>query len=172
VVLIDAGPDFRAQSLREQLTHIDAVLYTHSHADHILGLDDLRPFSFKRGRIPLYADPGVSDVLKRIFEYTFSTANSYPHKAKVDLHPLPERLTLFEAHFIRVPVQHGKEMSAIAADDLVRLSEIFARIDEDPTIRVLVLTGTGDVLSVCTMLMHHRHDLAPGGRCRHPVCLP
>ena len=59
VVVIDTGPDFREQALRSRLTRVDAVFYTHSHADHILGLDDLRPLSFnvfrEGGPIPLYA---------------------------------------------------------------------------------------------------------------------
>ena len=61
VVVIDTGPDFREQALRAGLKRVDAVLYTHSHADHILGLDDLRPLSFtafrEGGPIPLYAAP-------------------------------------------------------------------------------------------------------------------
>ena len=110
VVLIDAGPDFREQALREALTHIDAVLYTHGHADHILGLDDLRPLSFKKGRIPLYAEPETSEILKRVFNYTFSAENNYPTKARVDLHELPETLTLHNTTFTRIPVQHGEQM--------------------------------------------------------------
>ena len=56
-VLIDTGQDFRQQALREKIQHVDAVLYTHSHADHILGLDDLRPLSFRHAAgMPLYAD--------------------------------------------------------------------------------------------------------------------
>ncbi|HZE23145.1 MAG TPA: MBL fold metallo-hydrolase, partial [Blattabacteriaceae bacterium] len=55
-VLIDTTPDFREQAIREKIKRLDAVLYTHAHADHILGLDDIRPLSFKReGKIPLYA---------------------------------------------------------------------------------------------------------------------
>ena len=56
-VLIDTTPDFREQALRENITQIDAVLYTHTHADHILGMDDLRPLSFKHrpGKLPFYA---------------------------------------------------------------------------------------------------------------------
>ncbi len=110
VVLIDAGPDFRQQALRENLTRVDAVLYTHGHADHVLGLDDLRPLSFKTGRIPLYAEPETASVLARIFDYTFSQANTYPTKARVDLHELPEVLSLFGAKFTRIPVQHGGQM--------------------------------------------------------------
>ncbi len=107
-VLIDSGPDFRQQALREDLRHIDAVLYTHSHADHILGLDDLRPLSFQRpGKIPLYADETTATVLRHIFEYTFSESNDYPHKARVALHPLESHTQLFGADFITVPLMHG-----------------------------------------------------------------
>lgn len=110
VVLVDAGPDFREQALREKLTRVDAVLYTHGHADHVLGLDDLRPLSFKTGRIPLYAEPQTTEILKRIFDYTFSEANPYPTKARVDLRDLPDTLLLFDVSFIRIPVQHGAEL--------------------------------------------------------------
>src|SRR6185437_2555749 len=72
-VIIDTGQDFREQALRERIRHIDAVLYTHPHADHILGMDDLRPLTFDRGApLPLYADDATAAVLRRIFEYTFS----------------------------------------------------------------------------------------------------
>ncbi len=88
-VLIDTGPDFRQQALRENLRTIDAVLYTHSHADHIMGLDDLRPLSFKNpDKIPLYADSTTTQVLQQVFEYTFSESNRYPYKARVELRPL------------------------------------------------------------------------------------
>ncbi len=108
-VLIDSGPDFRQQVLRENITRIDAVLYTHSHADHILGLDDLRPLSFKgTKKIPLYADRTTADVLQTIFEYTFSESNTYPHKARVALHPLKPQTHLFGADFITVPLLHGE----------------------------------------------------------------
>src|SRR5258708_26524369 len=74
-VVIDTGPDFRMQALREGIHQVDAVLYTHSHADHILGLDDLRPLSFKhKNKIPLYADDDATNVIERICAYTFDTA--------------------------------------------------------------------------------------------------
>lgn len=108
-VLIDSGPDFREQALREHLSHIDSVLYTHAHADHILGLDDLRPLSFKGPqKIPLYADPSTIKVLETVFEYTFSEANHYPHKARVELHPLEAQTNLFGAEFLTVPLLHGE----------------------------------------------------------------
>lgn len=107
-VLIDTGPDFRQQALRENLRSIDAVLYTHSHADHIMGLDDLRPLSFKKpDRIPLYADSKTSQVLRQVFEYTFSESNKYPYKARVELRPLEDHTRIFGADFVRVPLLHG-----------------------------------------------------------------
>ena len=112
-VLIDSGPDFRQQALREGIDHIDAVLYTHAHADHILGLDDLRPLSFQRKeKIPLYADQATASVLERMFEYTFSDSNKYPFKARVALHPLEDVTPLFGINFLRVPLLHGELQTA------------------------------------------------------------
>jgi phosphoribosyl 1,2-cyclic phosphate phosphodiesterase len=113
VVVIDTGPDFREQALRNGLTRVDAVLYTHSHADHILGLDDLRPLSFTVFRegapIPLYATPETTEVLERIYDYTFSPQATYPNRARVQLEPLQERNMVHGVEFVRVPVLHGQK---------------------------------------------------------------
>lgn len=112
VVVIDTGPDFREQALRNSLTRVDAVFYTHSHADHILGMDDLRPLSFvvyrEGGPIPLYAAPETAKALERIYEYTFSPQSTYPTRARVQLQPLAERTLVHGVEFLRVPVQHGE----------------------------------------------------------------
>ena len=111
VVVIDTGPDFREQALRAGLTRVDAVLYTHWHADHILGLDDLRPLSFtvfrEGGPIPLYASETTTATLERIFEYTFSPNATYANRAKVRLLPLAARNLVHGVDFVRVPVMHG-----------------------------------------------------------------
>lgn len=108
-VIIDTGPDFRMQALREGIDHVDAVLYTHSHADHILGLDDLRPLSFKhKSKIPLYADPAAADVIERIFDYTFDPSALYPARAQVEMHRLGESVEIEGATFTRIPLTHGK----------------------------------------------------------------
>ncbi|MGD0801508.1 MAG: MBL fold metallo-hydrolase [Terracidiphilus sp.] len=112
VVVIDTGPDFREQALRNGLTRVDAVFYTHSHADHILGLDDLRPLSFtvfrEGGPIPLYASAETIEVLERVYDYTFSPNSTYPTRARVQLHPLAERTALSGVYVLRVPVLHGE----------------------------------------------------------------
>jgi phosphoribosyl 1,2-cyclic phosphate phosphodiesterase len=111
-VVIDTGPDFREQALRAGLKRVDAVFYTHSHADHILGLDDLRPLSFiafrEGGPIPLYASEETRAVLERVYEYTFSAHANYPTRAKVKLELLGERNPVHGVEFLRVPVQHGE----------------------------------------------------------------
>jgi phosphoribosyl 1,2-cyclic phosphate phosphodiesterase len=109
-VVIDTGQDFRQQALRENIRQIDAVLYTHPHADHILGMDDLRPLTFQRPNgLPLYADDATVAVLHRIFEYTFSPNAKYPTRARVELRRLNdhESVEIDGLRFQRVPVQHG-----------------------------------------------------------------
>ncbi len=113
-MVIDTGPDFHAQAIREGLSRVDAVLYTHGHADHVLGMDDLRPLTFHRvGGVPLYADDPTADTIERVFDYTFRKQNRYPTSARVNLHRIPSEpgaeIELFGAHFLRVPVIHGKD---------------------------------------------------------------
>ena len=112
VVVIDTGPDFRSQAMQANIKRVDAVFYTHSHADHILGLDDLRPLSFvnfrKTGPIPLYATPETRAVLEKIFSYTFSPDSKYPNRAKVVLKDVADGADVYGVRFIPIPVFHGE----------------------------------------------------------------
>jgi phosphoribosyl 1,2-cyclic phosphate phosphodiesterase len=107
-VLIDTTPDFRHQAIREGIRHLDAVLYTHAHADHILGLDDLRPLTFWHdGKIPLYAHAPVLERLRHIFSYIFEGEYSFGGKAEVQLNEINGPVEFFGACFIPVKVMHG-----------------------------------------------------------------
>jgi phosphoribosyl 1,2-cyclic phosphate phosphodiesterase len=108
-ILIDTTPDFREQAIREQIRMIDAVLYTHTHADHILGIDDLRPLSFrhKPGKLPLYARPEATEFLRSMFRYIFEADYKFGGLAQVELRPLEGPLELFGARFEPVTVIHG-----------------------------------------------------------------
>ncbi len=75
--VIDCGPDFRQQMLNAKCSRLDGVIFTHEHADHTAGLDDIRPFYFKQGDIPIYAHNRVLKALKDRFAYIFETENKY-----------------------------------------------------------------------------------------------
>ena len=108
-VLIDTSPDFREQAIREKIRQIDAVLYTHTHADHILGIDDLRPLSFRRdGSIPLYARPEAAEFLRSMFRYIFDANYKFGGIARVELKPIEGPIELFGARFDPVKVIHGE----------------------------------------------------------------
>ena len=81
--IIDCGPDFRQQMLRENVHSINGVLFTHEHADHNAGIDDLRPFTYKMGEVPIYAQKRVIDNLKIRFSYIFETKNRYAGAPKL-----------------------------------------------------------------------------------------
>lgn len=107
-VIIDTTPDFREQAIRENLRQLDAVLYTHAHADHILGLDDLRPLSFGRPeKIPLYAQPQAAALLRNMFRYIFDADYKFGGLARVELKHIDGPIELFGARFEPVRVLHG-----------------------------------------------------------------
>jgi len=95
----------------EGIRRIDAVLYTHGHADHILGLDDVRPLSFPRitggGKIPLYATENTAETLRSVFRYIFEGDYKYGGLAQVELRPVNGPIELFGVTFTPVVVMHG-----------------------------------------------------------------
>ncbi len=112
-LVIDVGPDFRAQMLRADVKDLDAVLLTHEHNDHVIGLDDLRPFIFRR-RTPMriYAEQRVLDEIKERFKYAFEE-HAYPGAPKFELLPIHPgdtleygdmRITALRVHHGRLPI--------------------------------------------------------------------
>jgi phosphoribosyl 1,2-cyclic phosphate phosphodiesterase len=107
--VIDCGPDFRQQMLSSNCQHVDGILFTHEHADHTAGIDDIRPFNFKQGKIPIYAHQRVIDNLKSRFEYVFTTVNKYPGAPSVQTVEVinNESFELADKTIIPVNVMHG-----------------------------------------------------------------
>jgi len=110
VVLIDTTADFYAQAIREGITRVDAVFYTHTHADHILGIDDLRPLSYrhKPGRLPLFARPDAAAFLRKMFSYIFDADYKYGGLPQLELRPIDGPVELFGANFEPVRLIHGE----------------------------------------------------------------
>ncbi len=107
-IVIDTSPDFRSQALRAAIPRLDAVLYTHSHADHIAGFDDLRTYSVKNGnRIPLYADPFTLSRLEKAFDYAFNIKERSPAYVCPEPHSITGPFSLGSLTFTPLPVPHG-----------------------------------------------------------------
>ncbi|HXZ14024.1 MAG TPA: MBL fold metallo-hydrolase [Candidatus Sulfotelmatobacter sp.] len=107
-VVIDTTPDFRAQAMRHGLDRLDAVLFTHGHADHILGLDDIRPYNLKqRSAIPIYASAETLRILQRTFAYIFEDPIPGSTIPGVDLHTINGPFNLFGVQFTPIPAMHG-----------------------------------------------------------------
>jgi phosphoribosyl 1,2-cyclic phosphate phosphodiesterase len=110
-VLIDTTPDFRSQALRARIERLDAVLFTHSHADHIMGLDDVRPFNFRqRGQIPIYAAPETMAAIRRSFPYIFDSAKKESNVPQLDAREISGApFDVFGVEFQPVPILHGSQ---------------------------------------------------------------
>jgi len=110
-VVIDTGPDFRFQALRAGMERVDAILFTHSHADHIMGLDDVRPFNFRqKERIPIYATGPTMAAIQRCFEYVFDGGKKESNIPQLDVKLLDgAAVNVFGLEFLPIPVLHGTQ---------------------------------------------------------------
>jgi phosphoribosyl 1,2-cyclic phosphate phosphodiesterase len=107
-VVIDTTPDFRYQAMRAHIDRLDAVIYTHAHADHILGLDDIRPYNLKqKGLVPIYASAETLAPLRRQFAYIFDEATAESTVPLVGLRTINGPFDLFGATITPVPAMHG-----------------------------------------------------------------
>lgn len=110
-ILVDTGPDMREQLLAADVGVVDAVIWTHAHADHVFGIDDLRQIYHARGTpVPGYARPATAALLRQQFGYVFNGAGGYP--PTVELANLPDRITLGSIRISVVDQPHGSITSA------------------------------------------------------------
>jgi phosphoribosyl 1,2-cyclic phosphate phosphodiesterase len=106
--VIDTTPDFRLQALRIDLERLDAILFTHAHADHILGFDDIRPYNLRqRSSLPVYASVETITTLKRIFGYVFEAAPAGTTIPQVTLHPIDGPFEIIGTRVVPIPALHG-----------------------------------------------------------------
>lgn len=133
-IVIDCGPDFRQQMLNCRCDRIDAFLFTHEHADHTAGLDDIRPYNFRQGDIPLYAHRRVIENLQRRFDYIFETENRYPGAPSVEVHEVVkgQPFEICGKQIIPVDVMHGNlQAFGYRIDDFAYLTDVKTISDEE-----------------------------------------
>ncbi len=107
-VVIDTTPDFRFQALRAKIDRLDAVIYTHAHADHIMGMDDIRPYNFhQRAAIPLYGSAETLARLREQFAYVFRGESGGSSVPAVELHCIEGPIALGGVEILPVPAMHG-----------------------------------------------------------------
>ena len=133
-IVIDCSPDFRQQMLTSGCQRIDAIFFTHEHADHTAGLDDIRPFFFKQGDIPIYAHPRVIENLKQRFGYIFETENKYPGAPSVQTHFIDNNKTIDFKNKTIVPVDilHGNwQVFGFRIDNFAYLTDVKTMTQEE-----------------------------------------
>ena len=109
-ILIDTSPDFRQQALRFRIPRVDAILFTHSHADHIMGLDDVRPFNFRQGGvIPIYGSEETLENIRNAFRYIFDAKKPESSIPRLETNVLNgDSFEILGLDFTPIPLKHGR----------------------------------------------------------------
>ena len=155
-ILIDCGPDFRQQMLANNVKKLDAIFYTHEHNDHTAGLDDIRPFFFRQGDIPVYAHERVLKALRKRFDYIFTTENKYPGAPGVIENTIENKTFSFEGLTVTpINFMHNRlQVFGFRIEDFAYITDIKSIEDEE-------VEKLGDlkvlVVSALRMEPHHSH---------------
>lgn len=159
VIQVDTTPDFRTQCLREDIRRIDAVIYTHSHTDHILGFDDLRRFCEMTDReMPVYASPRTMEDLRRVFQYAFGGQYAYRNYIRPDPHVVEAPFSLGETEIVPVNLPHGRmdTMGLIFKRGGRKLLAYFTDCQDVP--EPVIAEATGVEVLVLDALRHTAHS--------------
>ncbi len=155
--VIDCGPDFRQQMLVSKCQKVDGILFTHEHSDHTAGIDDIRPFNYKQGVMPIFAHKRVIENLNKRFDYIFQTENKYPGAPSVSINEVINNQPFLIGNKTVIPIDgmHGNlQVFGYRIDDFAYLTDI--KTIENPEIeklkglRVLVINALRDE-------PHHSH---------------
>ncbi|WP_299155144.1 MBL fold metallo-hydrolase [uncultured Christiangramia sp.] len=132
-ILIDCGPDFRQQMLANNVKKLDAIFYTHEHNDHTAGLDDIRPYFFRQGDIPIFAHKRVLNSLKRKFDYIFTSEDRYPGAPAVIENVVQNEQFQFEGlNVMPVDFKHNKlQVFGYRLGDFAYLTDIKTISEEE-----------------------------------------
>lgn len=125
--VIDCGPDFRQQMLASGCDRVDGILFTHEHSDHTAGLDDIRPFNFRQGNIPIYVHKRVLVSLEQRFAYVFETVNKYPGAPSVEPIEVMNNQSFPIGDKVAIPinVMHGDlQVFGYRIDDFAYLTDV------------------------------------------------
>ncbi|MGM8363398.1 MBL fold metallo-hydrolase [Flavobacterium sp. ARAG 55.4] len=146
--VIDCGPDFRQQMLASDCQKVDGIIFTHEHADHTAGLDDIRPFNFKQGEMPIYAHQRVLEDMKSRFGYVFETVNKYPGAPSVKTIEIVNNEPFMIGNKLAIPVDvlHGNlQVFGYRIDDFAYLTDVKtiadAEIEKLRNLKVLVVNA-------------------------------
>lgn len=131
--VIDCGPDFRQQMLREEVQSLNGVLFTHEHSDHTAGMDDLRPFCYQIGEMPVYMQQRVLENLKVRFAYIFETENRYPGAPKLASHLVTDKSFILDGVTVTpIEVMHGNlPITAYRFNDVVYITDLKTIVDSE-----------------------------------------
>jgi phosphoribosyl 1,2-cyclic phosphate phosphodiesterase len=152
-ILIDTGPDLRQQALREGLTSIDAVLYTHTHADHLHGIDDLRAFcQLQRAQIPLYGSQDAMDHIADKFGYTLREPSNFWDLPVLKTHTISAPFQIFGQTVTPIPLKHGNsDIYGYRIGDIAYLTDV----SSIPETSLALLQGLKVLLLDCLRYTTH-----------------
>lgn len=125
--VIDCGPDFRQQMLTQKISTLDGILFTHEHADHTAGIDDVRPFCFRQGHLPIYAHQNVIASLQQRFDYIFATENRYPGAPALQVNEVKKEQSILLGDLEVIPIEasHNRlNVFGYRFGDLVYLTDV------------------------------------------------
>ena len=155
--VIDCGPDFRQQMLTHDVSRIDGILFTHEHSDHTAGLDDIRPFFFRQGDIPIYAHQRVADSLRQRFDYIFTDANRSPGAPAVAVNTIEknEPFLLGDLSVVPIEANHNRvQVFGFRFGDFTYLTDVKTISEEEKS---KIMGSRVVVVNALREEAHHSH---------------